>query len=209
MDGKEKMTGEPRGKKKRALSITSFGVIALIAIIVANAVVWAGYRGKCAEVSSLTDEISRVYQSIKETPRPPEGLEARLETAKTELAAAKKALPDAVRRNDVIDYILSTAEECQVQIIPLVSEGWVTDNSHQSYRILKLNGTVTGSLEQATNFISELQDGKYPTMTITELTVERLSGPDISNSENSVQVSVSLSIVLYIYSPAASEDTVL
>lgn len=202
------MTGEPGDKKKRALSITTFGVIVLIAIIVvANIIVWKNHLDKRAQIDALNNEISRVYQRVKETPQPPEGLEARLETAKAELAAAQKALPDAVRRNDVIDYILSTAEECQVQIIPLVSEGWVTENTGQSYRVLKLHGTVTGSLEHATDFMTRLRDSKYPTMTITECTVERLNGPDISNPENGMQVAVNLNIALYTYSPAASEET--
>ncbi len=202
------MAGETNRNKKKLFSITSIGLIVLVIIVVANIVVWKDHLGERAQIDVLNNEISHVHQRIGETPQPPQNLEVKLETVKAELAAVQNVFPGTVNRNDVIDYIIDVAEECQVQVVPLISQGWVTENAGQSYRVLKLSGTVTGSLEQATNFISKLQGSKYPTMTITELTVQRLDGLDISNLEDNIQVAVNMNIALYAYSPVANEDTV-
>jgi hypothetical protein len=203
------MAGQPGSNKKRLIFITALGLVALIVIIAANIVVQNSRLDKEAQIALLNDELSQVRQQVLQGQEPPADLEYRLETAKSELAAAQQTFPSAVDRNDVVDFILNTAEECQVEFIPLVSEGWATENFGQSYNVLKYHGTVTGSLENAKKFMTRLHEGQYPTMTITDCTVQRIGGIDVNQPADSIQVTIELKIALYTFTPAEIGDTAL
>ena len=202
------MTGENKRKKKKKLTLTSVGVILLVIIVAANIYLWKNQAGNRVQIDNFENQISLVQQKIGEMPEPADDLESRLEKVKAELAAAQEGFPGTVDRNEVLDYILNVAEECRVQIVPLVSDGWVIENIGQSYRVLKISGTISGSLENANSFITSLQNGKYPTLTISEFAVQRTDGSEVSVSESEMQVVVDLKIALYTFSPAAEEDAV-
>jgi Tfp pilus assembly protein PilN len=200
------MAVTPGKIKKRIFSLTLFGVIVLIVVIAANVIVWKNNRDKQAQIAVLHNEISQVQQKIQGTPAAPSDLDSRLAAAKAALAEAQNALPGAINRNDVIDYIIDVAEQCQVQVVPLVSEGLAPEKTGQAYQVLTFNATVTGSLENATDFMTRLQGSKFPTLVITDCTVNKIEGMDFARLENSTQVAVSLSIAVYTSSPAISED---
>ena len=204
---KNKLASEPRNKKKSRFPIASLGAFALFIILVANMIVWNKYSENQAQVDTLKNEIIQVNQQISQAVEPPSNLESRLEIAKDDLEIAQQVFPENVDRNDVVDFILNTAEECQVQIVPLVSEGWGTETAGQSYTTLKYHGTVTGSLAHATNFMTMLRSGKYPTMMITDCTIKRITGPDISVPESDIEVTIDLVIALYTSSTQGNEDT--
>jgi hypothetical protein len=54
--------------------------------------------------------------------------------------------------------------------------------------------------------MTRLQGSKFPTLVITDCTVNKIEGMDFARLENSTQVAVSLSIAVYTSSPAISED---
>jgi hypothetical protein len=191
---KTKPASETRNKKKSRLPIASLGAFALFIILVANMIVWNKYSEKQAQVDTLKDEITLVNQKISQAAEPPSDLESRLEMVKDDLAIAKQVFPENVDKNDVVDFILNTAEECQVQIMPLVLEGWGTETS---YTTLKYHGTVTGSLAHATNFMTMLHSSKYPTMMITDCTIKRTTAQNISVPDNDIEVTIDLVIALY------------
>jgi hypothetical protein len=195
-------------KKKRSL-VPFITVIVIIAIAVTNFLVWKGYFGDKSEIEVLNSEIALVNQQISQAAQPPTDLESELEKAREDLVAALQVFPEHVDKTDVIDFVINTAEACDVLVVPLMSEGLETSNVGQSYVILKYSGTVIGKLNNATNFITMLRNGDYSTILVTECTVERTTEleSDITGSE--IEVTIDLSFELYATSIITSKDTIL
>ena len=200
------MAGIPNKNKKKIISLTSLGVIVLIVVIAANVFVWKNNRDKQSQIAVLESEVSQVQQEIKGVPAPPTDLDSRLAAAQAALAEAQNVLPGTISRNDVIDYILSVAEQSQVLVVPLVAGGLAPGNAKQSFPAFTFSATVTGTLENTNNFMTRLQGKKFPTLFITGCTVNKIEATDFTRPEKSMQVTVSLSIAVYISSPATSKD---
>jgi hypothetical protein len=196
----------PGNNKTSIFSLTSIGVLVLVVVIAANVLVWKSNRDKRAQINILNNETSQVQQKTAGTPAIPSNLDARLTSAKIGLAKAQSALPGAVNINDVFDYLIDVAEQCQVQAIPLVSEGTELGSSSQPYRVTSLSVTVTGSLGNVKKYMTGLQGDIFPTLVITDCTIDKTEGTDYSRPENDTQVMVNLSIAIYTASPAAGED---
>ncbi len=197
------MTTENKEKnEKRLLSATSLIVAALIIVIAANIVVWKNRLDKNAALDSLTGEIAQVSQEIKKMAVPAADLEARLAEAKAGLTAAQSVFPPEFNRNDIIDYIINLARECQVEVLPISSQGWLAEKGNY---VLKLNSTLTGSFTKATEFISRLQYGRYETLVIPDISFIRQPGPASTGmfSGDDTMVTARLSISVYAR-PAAS-----
>jgi hypothetical protein len=191
------MVGKLKIGKRIKFPMLLLGVIALVAIIVANIIVWRNYSDKQAQVETLTAEVQQVNQKISQAAQPPSDLESKLETAKGDLAKASLIFPTNVDRNDVVEFILSTAEECQVQLVPLMAELGASGSTGQPYNMLRYSGTVSGSLIQVSSFMTRLHNDKYPTMIITECTVQRTSAKDVTIPNSDIGVTVNFSVTLY------------
>jgi hypothetical protein len=189
-------TREKEKNKKGLFSATAIIMGALLIVIVANVVVWNNRLAKNAAVDSLTGEINQVSQQIQKIASPAADLEARLADAQAGLAAAQAVLPDEFNRNDIIEYIINLASECQVEVLPISSQGWTVEKDNS---VLKLNGTLTGSFTKANEFISRLQYGKYETLVIPDISLTRQDGPVGTGtfSGDGTTVSVRLSISVY------------
>jgi Tfp pilus assembly protein PilO len=191
------MMGEPKKGKQRKFSLVWLGLVALAAIIVVNVIIWRSYSDKQAQAGVLEVQAQDVQQQISQVLAPPEDLEARLTEAQSELAEALLVFPAKIDMNDVVDFILTTAEACQVELVPLVAEGGGTG---ESYYELRYSGTVSGSLSQVSNFMTKLHTDKYATMVITECSVQRVAIPDVNRSESDIDVTVNFSVALYVSS---------
>lgn len=204
--GNQVETAETKKSKRKLPSATAIILAALIiVIIVANAVVWKNRLPRSAEIASLTTEISQVSQEIRKTPAPPSNLQARLTEATANLTAAQTVLPPEFNRNNIIDYIINLSRACQVEVLPIASQGWTEEKGGQFYQVLKLTATLTGSFTQANDFIYRLQHGEYKTLVVPELSFTRRSSPDSAAifSGDNTMVAVKLSIAIYAR-PAAS-----
>lgn len=193
--------------KKRSFPILLLGLVALVIIIVANVIVWRSYNDKQAQVETIKIQVAQVNQQVADTPQPPSGLESQLATAKDELAAALLYFPGNIDRNDVFDFIINTADECKVAIVPLVADGTWTDASGQSANVLRYHGTVSGNLSQTSEFMTRLQNGRFPTMIITECSVKRVIIEGEPFSRDEMEVTVNFEIALYVSSVKGHEDT--
>ena len=192
-------TEEKKNNMKRLFSATLIIVAALIIVIAANALVWKNRLDKGSEINLLTGEIARVSREIKNSPDPPADLQSRLAAARADLTAAQTAFPAQFNRNDIIDYIINLSRECQVEVLPISSQGWVAEKASQSYPVLKLNATLTGSFAQANEFIDKLKNGKYGTLLIPEISFTRLSSPDSSGVFSGEQTMVTARLSISIY----------
>jgi Tfp pilus assembly protein PilO len=191
--------------KKRLVSANTIILAALIIIIAVNTLVWKNRFEKLAEINLLTGQIANVTQEIKKTQEPAANLQARLNEASANLTAAQTALPAQFNRNDIIDYIIGLSRECQVEVLPVSSEGWVVEKTSQSYPVLKLTATITGSFTQTNEFIYKLQHGEYKALVIPEISITRQSSSDNSTlfSGENTMVTVRLSISIYARPAAA------
>jgi hypothetical protein len=200
------MGTEEKGRKYRwPYSPTAIITVVLIIIVAASAVIWKNRLDKSAEINSLTAEINQVSQEIQEISPPAPDLEARLAEARSALAAAQTAIPPEFNRNDIIDYIISLSRECQVEVLPLSSQGWLVENG---YPVLKLDATITGTFTRTNDFISRLQSGKYETLTVPEMSIARQSTGTGAGalSGDETMVATRLSISIYARSAAQGED---
>jgi hypothetical protein len=201
---------EIKKQTKNLLSMKSILVLCLVVIIVANIVVWVNYLNRQSQVESLTGEIISVKADIRRTTPPTDDLEVRLKDARQAMVTAKRAFPASVETNDVMNYIIDLAGECNVQVIPLVSEGWHAEGGGASYHVLGLNGTAHGTISDIRTFMYKLQHNTYKTLEIKGLTItpksqSYTSGPTF---DNSLKVAVQFSISLYTCPSTGDEETV-
>jgi hypothetical protein len=203
---KNNMADKSKNNKKSRSLMSWLGVIAFIAIIVVNIIMWKGYFAEKSQIDVLKDEVAQVNQQASHVARPPSGLESKLLEAQNNLTEALKVFPANVDRNDVVDFILNTANTCHVNMMPLISDGWETESMGKSYLALKYHGTVTGTLMNATNFITLLRNSDYPTMIITGCNVERASGLFMDIPDSNIEVIIDLSLALYSASIQVDKD---
>ena len=196
--------------KKTKLSIKSVLAMALVVLVIANIVVWVNHINKRSEAESLRAEITSINEEMQQMTLPESNLEEAIESTQEALTSAVKDFPISLNRNEVMDFILDLADTCGVQVMPLVSEGWSDEEAGASYRVLGFSGTVTGSINDISEFIFELQNGSYETLTIREVTIKNQIGMYTENPTyyNDVPVSVSLSIAVYTCPQTTYEDAV-
>jgi hypothetical protein len=195
------MAEKTKKKYKALIPASVLAAVLLVGIVVANVLVWQDHLRNRAEAAALTDRIVAVDQKIIDVPAPPEDLAARLEAAQADLAAAETTLPASVNRNDVIDYIINLGLDCGVEAVPLIIEGWAPESPGSSYRVLKLNVTLTGTLAGVTQMLSALQASRYESLTISNLNVERQSTSASSGFNDVTPVKAGINIVIYTSSP--------
>lgn len=196
--------------KKRLLSLTPILSAVLAAVVIANIVVWAGYLQQRARVDSLTGEIAGINENIQQLAMPSDDLKTELESVQAAMAAATAVFPDSVNRNEVMDFILDMADSCGVQVMPLVCEGWCEVKAGASYRVLKFSGAITGSMNDTTDFIYQLQNSQHKTLTVQDIVItsQARSYPEIPVDLFDIPVTVSLSIGVYTCQQAVYEDAV-
>jgi hypothetical protein len=197
-----------KNKKPRSLT-TYLWVVGIIAIIVVNIIIWKNYFGDKSEIEALNSEIALVEQQIAQAAQPSTNLESELVKAQRDLAAALEVFPENIDKTDVIDFVITTAEMCDVQVIPLISEGLKMSNTGQSYMVLQYSGTVIGKLNNATNFITMLRNGDYSTIVITECTVERMTAVDSDISGGEIEVTIDITFELYATSVLEDKDMIV
>ncbi len=188
-----------KSNKKKLISTSSIVAIVLIAVIAGNIFVWKNRSARDADINSITGNITTLTQNIKKVPTPSSDVQARLSAATANLTAAQALFPDKFNRNDVVDYIIRLSRTCNVDVLPINSQGWVEDDNDPSHTILKLNATVLGTFTQTNDFIYRLQHGDYKTIVIPELSYTRLAGSNNSTlfSGDNTTVSVVINVDIY------------
>lgn len=161
------------------------------------------YMNQRKEQEVLTSQITEVTQTLGEIPEPPQNLEQRLEAAQASLAIEQSAFPSQVNTTRVIDTILRLAAECEVKAIPLVTDPWSIENiGEHSYYVFRLNVAVEGSFSQFIIFVSKLENGKFDTLIVENISVTRLSqqSEEENVAEGTIPIMASLDIAIYTQS---------
>jgi hypothetical protein len=205
---KNNLADKSKNNKKSRSLMSWLGVIAVIALIAVNFLMWKDYFAEKSQIEVLQNQVVSVNELAAQVPQPPSDLESQLQQAQADLAAALQVFPANVDRNDVVAFILETAEACEVEMIPLISDGLETEFTGSSYYVLKYSGTVTGTLINASNFITLLRNGDFPTMIVTGCVVERVTGVGTDVPDSDIEVTIDLSIALYTTSVREIKDVV-
>ncbi len=193
------MAIKEKNKNKKTISMTTLIACALIIIVAANIIVWKNRFDKNAEISSLTTEMSSVTRETRTITGTTSDLESRLAAEKAALASVQGNFPAQFNRNDIIDYIINLSRECEVEVLPITSQGWLAENTGQSYNVLKLNATIAGTYAQVNDFIYKLQHGSYETLVTPEISISRGSPPVSAESFSGVDTLVTAKLNITIY----------
>ena len=197
-----------QNKKKKRLTLNTVGLILLVVMAAAYFYIWQAKTNASAQVIELSNNVTVVQLQAKMIKEPVGGLESKLETVKAALASAQVGFPATVDRNEVIDYILRVAGDSGIQILPLVSDGWATQNIGKEYRVLKLSATAEGRLKDVEKFMTALQEGEYPTLVISEFTVTRKNAAAPGFPGDEMQVTVGMKIGIYTTVQQVTEDSI-
>ena len=183
-------------------------VILVVILVVVYYRLGMDYMNQRQEQAELTSQITVVTQAVGEIPQPTQNLEQLLETAQANLAVEQSLFPSQVNTTRVIDTILRLAAECEVKAIPLVTDPWAIENiGEHSYYVFRLNVAVEGSFSQFIIFVSKLENGKFDTLIVENISVTRLSqqseeesAEDESVAEETIPIMASLDIAIYTQS---------
>lgn len=183
-------------------------VILVVILVVVYYRLGTDYMNQRQEQEELTSQITEVTQAVGEIPQPTQNLEQLLEAAQANLAVEQSLFPSQVNTTRVIDTILRLAAECEVKAIPLVTDPWSIENiGEHSYYVFRLNVAVEGSFSQFIIFVSKLENGKFDTLIVENISVTRLSQQseeesteDESVAEETIPIMASLDIAIYTQS---------
>lgn len=194
------MTELLQAKKKKKITLTHIGIMALVIIAAANFYMWRANAAGKASALEITGNTAGTRQQLAQLAEPPSTseLESRLTEVEAELKAIQAGVPVMADPNEVINYILGIADKYHVQILPLVSDGWSVKNIGQTYHVLSLTITAEGSLENVKDLMTTLQTDRYPSLALAECNIERTFTDDgIPPAEKNISVRASLRLEIY------------
>jgi hypothetical protein len=174
-----------------------------VIIGVAYFYVWQARTNVATQVQALSANLTVAQLQINAIKAPADSLESKLEAINTELAAAQAGFPNTLERNEVIDYLLDVADDYNISILPLNSNGWSEQNIGLQYRVLKMTAIARGSLKDVEDFMIGLQAGRYTTLVITGCNVERTNtgSSDFPRDEMPVKVNIEISVYTVVSQP--------
>ena len=191
--------------KKNTLSLNRIGLILLAVILVAAFYVWQAGNKARAQVETVSANMTAALAAAEDIAGPSSNLSIRLETAITGLAAAQADIPSSLDRNAIFDFILKSGAEYNVQVLPINTDGFVTQNFGLDYQVLKLSVNVHGSLKDVESFMDGLQAGDYPTLVVSGFTITRQSSGVSGFPGDEMPVSVNMKITVYTASKLLTE----
>jgi len=177
----------------------------IIALVVVYCIFGMDYIKQRKRHEVLTYKITDVTQTLAQTPKSLQDLEQRLAEAKASLAAEQNTFPGKQNSTQVINSILTLADDCQLKTT-LVAQPWLMENvSEHGYYVFRLNLAVEGSFSQLVSFVSKLENGEFKTLMVEDLTVKRVigQGGEATLPEADPFVTASLDVAIYAQSVTA------
>lgn len=178
------------------------GLVLVIAILLV-AYYWlgTGYLKERRQNSALSADITDTMLLLAEIPSVDPDLQERLDEVQNELELALNSFPLEPNTTVIINSILRTADDIGIKAIPLFTKSWVVEAFDEyNVNVFRLNLTVSGTSEQFSDFLYELENGETQTMVIEYLTVNRKEEEasfQESISESSIMILADLDIAIY------------
>ena len=125
------------------------------------------------EQERLLSEIEEVDQSREALPESSTDFSERLAVAQAALAAENETIPSEINSSDVIDTILSLAQEIGVKAMPLITQPWVEAHiGENTYRVFRVNVEIEGLFLQVREYVSRLESGEFNTLIAERLIID-------------------------------------
>ena len=153
--------------------MNKLAIAVLVVILLAvYGVLALDYMKQGPEQDRLLSEIEEIDQSLQALPEPPPSLLEKLAIAQASLAAEQETIPIEINSSDVVEAILSLAQETGVKAIPLVTAPWSRRNvGERTYRVLQIHVEAEGTFAQVSNFISRLENSEFNTLSVEQLNI--------------------------------------
>ena len=191
--------------KKKTLSLNRAGLVLLAVLVVASFYVWQAGNKVRARVEAVSANVTAVMAQTRTIAEPSANLTVRLDAAKTALASAQAGVPSSIDRNALIDFILKSASDYNIQVLPINTDGLVTQNFGLDYQVLKLSVTAQGILKDVESFIKGLQAGAYSSLVVSSFTITRQAHGVSGFPGDEMNVSANIKISVYAASKLLTE----
>jgi len=173
--------------------------IAIVLIIVILLVVYGllamDYMKQGPEQERLLSEIEEVNQSREALSEPSTAFSELLAVLQANLLAEYETIPDDISSSDVIDTILSLAQEIGVKAIPLVTQPWTEQHiGENTYRIFRINVEIKGFFSQVREYVSRLESGVFNTLIVEHVVIDIEDEEVYAGEATPVEASLDLAI---------------
>jgi len=174
------------------LAIILIGVV----LLVVYGVLAMDFMKQGPEQERLLSEIEEVDQSREALPESSTDFAERLAVVQAALVAENEMIPSEIDSSDVIDNILSLAQETGVKAIPLSTQPWREEHiGENTYRVFRISVEIEGLFSQVREYVNRLESGELSTLIVERLIV------DVDNDEvyagGATQVVASLDLAIF------------
>ncbi len=179
--------------------------LVIILLLVAYFILGMDYMKQRKAHEVLTSQITDVTQTLAQTPKSLQTPEQRLAEAKASLAAEQNTFPGKQNSTQVINSILTLADDCQLRTT-LVAQPWLVENvGEHGYHVFRLNLAVEGSFSQLVSFVSKLENGEFKTLMVEDLSVKMATeqSEEASLPEENIAITATLDVAIYTQSVTA------
>ncbi|UCB43366.1 MAG: hypothetical protein JSV77_01590 [Dehalococcoidales bacterium] len=146
--------------------------VVVVVLLAVYGVLALDYIRQGPEQDRLLSEIEEIDQSMQALEESPSDLLEELAMVQASLAAEQATIPDEINSSDVIEAILSLAQEAGVKAVPFVTDPWTTTTIGEgTYRIFRISIGVEGAFVQVSDFISRLENGEFNTLSVEQLSI--------------------------------------
>ena len=149
-------------------------VAAIIVLLVVYFFLTMDYREQSQAHDVLATRVNDATLALAKTPEPPQDLEKRLAEAEAELASVQSIFPSNLNSTRVINDILLLADEYRVKAIPMITKPWSMESIGKGYHVFRIEMHASGSFEQVTGFISQLESSGFAAIAVENLEMTRL-----------------------------------
>lgn len=153
------------------------------------------YMKQGSEQDRLLSEIEEVEQSQASLVEPSSDAYERLAALQAELDAESEIIPSEIDSSDVVDIILSLAQQVGVKAIPLATQPWVEEHiGGNTYLVFRLNVEIEGFFSKVTEYVTRLESGEYTTLVVENIVVEADGEEDFAGGSTPVVASLDLAV---------------
>ncbi|HEY40836.1 MAG TPA: hypothetical protein G4O18_03140 [Dehalococcoidia bacterium] len=150
------------------LAIILIGIV----LLVVYGLLAMDYMKQGPEHERLLSEIEEINQSREALPEPSTYFSEQLVVIQAALDAESVTIPGEINSTDVLDTILSLADDIGVKAIPLITQPWMEVHiGVNTYSILRINVDITGLFSSVKNYVSRLESGDFKTLIVESLIV--------------------------------------